>query len=126
MRRVLITGSRDWDDRRAVDVAIMDWFNLGFYLEGRSPKDITLVSGGCPTGADRMGELIGNILGFNVEVHPADWKTHGKRAGFIRNSEMVKLGADICFAFIKNGSRGASHTAGLAEKAGIPIIRIEK
>ena len=116
-QRLLVTGSRDWDDEIAIFSAVAS--------VAIPPESWTLVSGACPTGADRIAEEFAEGLGMTVERHPADWNRHGKSAGFRRNSEMVELGAEVCLAFIKNGSKAASHTAGLAEKAGIETIRIE-
>jgi hypothetical protein len=117
--RVLVTGSRNWTNQ----------YVIGKYLffesyEHPSNDQVTLVSGHCPTGADLMAEEWARLMGWEVELHPADWNTHGKKAGFLRNAEMVNLGADLCLAFILDASKGATHTANLAEKAGIKTIRI--
>lgn len=111
MARILITGSRTWDAPDVIKRALFDHGRFGD----------TLVSGACPTGADAEAERYWQGFG-PIERHPADWKAHGKRAGFVRNSEMVKLGADRCLAFIRDGSKGASMTADLAARAGIETI----
>jgi hypothetical protein len=115
--RLLITGSRDWDDMLAVVRALRA-------VAEQLPRDTVLVSGACPTGADLMCEQVWSGMNRPIERHPAQWAAHGKRAGFVRNAHMVKLGADQCVAFIRNGSRGATMTAELAENAGIPVTRV--
>lgn len=115
--RILITGSRDWHDAGRIQR------ELGAYLKH---KDIVLVSGNCPSGADAYGEIYAEAYGWEIERYPADWHPNGKydkSAGFKRNATMVDTKPDICLAFIKDESKGATMTANLAEKAGIPVVR---
>jgi hypothetical protein len=60
-------------------------------------------------------------LGVTQEIFYADWATHGRRAGPIRNAAMIKAGADLVLAFPLPGGRGTQHTIRLAEEAGIPV-----
>lgn len=115
--RILVTGSRNWPD----PTPIVD--TLISHTKTTPRKAVVIVHGKCPTGADQIANDIAEMFGWGIETHPADWQTYGKRAGFVRNAKMVELGADICLAFIKDGSKGATMCADLAEKAGIPVRR---
>jgi len=110
--RILVTGSRDWDDAVLIAAVLSDY-----------PAYATVVHGACPTGADHIADYVAQLFHLQIERHPAEWNTYGKAAGFRRNAEMVNLGADVCLAFIKNNSKGATHTVNLAEQAGIPVRR---
>lgn len=127
--RVLVTGSRTWSDLDTIAEA------LDAVIAQTPSTDIVVVHGDCPRGADHIAaeyceltaafaERLGKTLA--VEPHPADWQTYGRFAGPRRNVEMVNLGADVCLAFIVDGSKGASHCADLAERAGIPVRRYER
>ena len=114
--RVLITGSRSWDDIAYIRRVLA---SLG---EQRRDEELVLVSGACPTGADRLCEVVAAELGWLLELHPADWGTYGKRAGFLRNAEMVETEPDIVVGFVRNASKGAAMTVNLAKKHGLPTI----
>lgn len=115
--RILVTGSRDWTNRDAVNLA------LHKVLRDFPLEPITLVHGGCPTGADYLAHSFAHFSSrwIDEEVHPADWKKHGRAAGPIRNQHMVDLGADLCVAFPLGESRGTRHCMKAAAKAGIPV-----
>lgn len=121
--RVLVTGSRHWP-------AEFGWFierkleGLNIYAKTNSDvTSVVIVHGACPTGVDRLADLYvkrGLYHWLTAEPHPADWEAHGKRAGMLRNAEMVKLGADVRIAFPDAGSRGTKDCYEKAIAAGIP------
>jgi hypothetical protein len=113
--RVLVTGSRTWTAETMIRDALRE----------HCPPGAVLVTGACPRGADAIAERLWSSWGGQVERHPADWST-GRVAGLARNAAMVGLGADVCLAFIRDNSPGASHTARLAELAGIPVRRYDR
>lgn len=132
MKRVLVTGSRDWTDEFTIFTALAE--TLGdFATELRDagvedwtdPRHYLLVHGDCPTGADAMAHRIWTEqLHCPVLPRPALWGVWGKKAGPLRNRHMVHdIGADRCLAFIMPGSRGAVDCAKLADKALIPVRR---
>lgn len=114
--RILITGSRSWTDRAAIRQAIVAWGQS----VGAHPQQVTIVHGGAP-GADILAADVALEFGCPSEEHRADWHTHGKAAGPIRNAEMVALGATACLAFPIGASPGTRGCMRLAEAAGIPV-----
>ncbi|MEQ4716112.1 hypothetical protein [Nonomuraea sp. B19D2] len=103
---------------RALDIAAV--------AAARAGEPLTVVHGGCPTGADAIASAwcgIAGDLNLNVieRVFEPDW-TRGRKAGPERNRRMVEAGADLVIAFNRNKSRGTSGTIALAVEAGIPVV----
>lgn len=119
MKRILITGGRDFNHKEIVMQALTDT------IASFSGEEVVVVHGGAK-GADTLAAECAKKLGAGVECHPADWETHGKKAGPIRNVHMVNLGADICLAFPSQQSKGTWHCVKKAREAGIKTEIHEK
>lgn len=132
--RLLVTGSRTWSDEDVAHRALelVGWAAI--------PNQVTLVHGSAGRGLDRIARdwAAPRRPHWMLEPHPAMWADLGRRAGMVRNAEMVKAGASLCCAFINrcpdpacrrprpHGSHGATGCADLAETAGIPTWRCER
>lgn len=115
---ILVTGSRDWTDEQKVREV----------LERFKRRDVTLVHGAY-RGLDKIAERVARSLGFKTEPHPADWTTHKKRAGPIRNSAMVIRMRELralryechVFAFPLSDSSGTWDCVNKAKRAGFEV-----
>lgn len=113
--RVIVCGSRRWHDRHAIETWLAHLADLTDNL-----ATVTIVTG-FAAGADRIAHQEALKAGLLVEPHPADWQTHGKAAGPVRNERMAELGADLCVAFWDGRSAGTHDMMLRAEKHGIPV-----
>ena len=152
--RLLVTGSRDYGRPDIIRGALMQAEreheesrlilvhgmcdprhpHAGYTVRWAVAMRLPMPLAGNLLGADWLAALTATSLGWETEPHPADWH-RGKAAGFRRNADMVKLGADDCYGFISpcttstcrdpqpHGSHGATHCSGLAERSGIPVRR---
>jgi len=118
--RILVTGSRTWSDREALEIAL----RVRLMTAEAMGEQLVVVHGDCPQGADALArDWATRTPGVAEEAHPARWYTEGRAAGLIRNSRMVAAGADECLAFIQDDSRGATHCAQRADEAGMVVSR---
>jgi hypothetical protein len=107
-KKIAVVGSRDYKNLHRV----RDVINM-------LPPDTIIVSGGA-RGVDSAAEHWAKARNLQVRIFMADWKQHGKRAGFLRNMD-IEHEADECIAFWDGRSKGTMHTVGLFRKAGKPV-----
>lgn len=117
--KVLVCGSRHFNDVGLLTRVLDD-------LGGNSR--IEEIIEGEARGADSLAREYGLSHGIPVRKFPADWNQYGKRAGPIRNSQMLKEGKpDLVVAFLAKNSRGTANMIAQSQKAGIPtqVVQID-
>ena len=104
--KVGIVGSREFKNYELFSDAMKQYLS-----------DISwVVSGGAP-GADSVAEKWAKENKKMLTIYPADWLNLGKKAGYVRNTDIVK-NSDMIIAFWDGKSKGTKHTIGLAQKMG--------
>jgi hypothetical protein len=92
--RIAVTGSRSIDERgRRIVERTLNSLTLA-----EEPNSVTLLHGGAD-GVDYVASNMAKNIGWEVIEFPADWSTHGKAAGPIRNRQMLDSSVDILLAF---------------------------
>jgi hypothetical protein len=115
--RIIIAGSRDFNDQKTVDEAVDKFIN-------QLPcSKIQIISGGA-RGADRLGENYARARHYELKIFPARWDRYGKRAGYIRNEEMAE-NADALIAFWDGKSPGTKHMIDIARDKGLNVTVIQ-
>ena len=104
-----IVGSRNWSDFEMIKA----------YVDSLNDTD-TVVTGGA-RGVDQTAEIYARARGLPVLVFQADWDKLGKRAGMIRNRDIVAK-SDRLVAFWDGISTGTQHSVSLARAAGKPCL----
>ena len=118
MLKVIIAGGRTFDDYALLKKKCDEIL--------KNKKDVEIVSGGA-RGADTMGERYAKENGFPIKLFPADWDTHGRAAGMLRNADMASY-SDALIAFVWEESNGTRQMISLARKKGLNyrIIDVNK
>jgi hypothetical protein len=124
---VIITGGRDFDNYAVFKETLDHLFGaLAVRLIAgacdRGTLTFTRPDGTKIYGADGLTERYAAEGSYDFTPYPADWKKHGRSAGPIRNSEMIKSGAEICIGFWDGKSKGTFDMMNKADKAGITVI----
>ena len=115
--KAIIAGGRHFDDYNLVKE------RCDFFLSEKMKSHQVIIISGHASGADSLGERYASEHGLKTELHPADWKAHGKAAGPIRNKEMAEV-ADALIAFWDGASRGTKNMIDTAKSKGLKVVVI--
>jgi len=112
--RVIIAGCRDFDEYALLKE------RCNHYLQEKMVTHNVIIVSGHASGADALGEKFAKEHGLPCETHPADWKSHGRAAGPIRNAEMAEV-SDALIAFWDGQNPGTRSMIELARKKDLQV-----
>ncbi len=105
--KVLVCGGRDYKD-------------YGFVAQELAKLNPTDIIQGGARGADHLARVWANAFHIPCISYVANWKLHGKKAGPIRNKQMIDEGKpDLVLAF--PGGKGTASMVKIAKDANVTV-----
>lgn len=113
MTTVIVTGGRDFKDALSLAHALFD-------IRLEHGRIRTIVQGGA-SGADDIARRIAEGVGVRCVTFEADWKTHGRAAGPIRNRLMLEMYPEA-IVLAMPGGRGTDNCVNEALRRGMRVV----
>lgn len=95
--KILICGDRNLTENDINMINIIKNQLIKCYNQGYTG----IIEGDC-SGVDKISAKIALSIGYqekNIEKYPADWSKYGKKAGPVRNKQMLEANPDFILAF---------------------------
>ena len=115
--KLIVAGGRDFVNTQVMITVLMDLVE-----KGKIDPNPELVCG-MARGADMLAYSLWANHNMKIHTFPADWKTHPRSAGYIRNAEMGNF-ADVLVAFWDGKSKGTKHMIDYMRKLNKPVYVI--
>ena len=113
--RVLVCGGRQFAARDFIFMTLDDL---------RRERGVVALMEGCARGADSIAGEWADARGVEHLTFPADWKALKRKAGPIRNQQMLDEGRpDLVVAF--PGGKGTAHMSRIADEAGVETLAVD-
>lgn len=115
--RILVCGGRYFNNKDTLYQVLDNVVSL-------VPNYTPIIINGGASGADTLSCFYASDRNIPYEVYVADWETHGRSAGPIRNKEMLTSGnPDVIIAF--EGGRGTADMIQQGKKAGVTVYEVK-
>lgn len=117
--RCIVAGPRTFTDRGAVRGSLDRFLMIH--------PEAFLMMGGAP-GVDEIARLYTVEIGQAHTVYPADWKSNGRRAGPLRNQQMIDEGKATHLLAVKKRGEDTPGTSDMIRRATAAnlIVKIEE
>ena len=115
--KVIVAGGRDFGDYHLLKESL-DNFQQEY-------GNITEVVSGTAIGVDKLGEKYANENNIPIKRFVPDWKGLGKKAGFVRNSQMGNYAKEhngMLIAFWDKQSKGTKGMINYAKRIGLKCV----